>query len=407
MINLKILLLGKGVANNGCERLLKKHNIDYDYLEKNEVQISDYDLIVKSPGIPLDDIVFTKIKGKVITDIELAYRLEKPNLIGVTGSNGKTTVVTMLAHVLKSKYNTIACGNIGYSICDALVDHPNMDFYIVELSSFQLEGVTSVDFMISCILNISLCHIDHHKSFDSYIESKLNICKYQGYNHYFVYNAKEPYFDGIRKKTNAKCIDFSYHSTIHRIYFLNGYIYKGAKKIYRVRKNANKLTIENILACLTIASVLNVDIKSVAKKIRTYKKEKYRLEEIRKCIFNDAKSTNCASTECALESLRNVILICGGYDRSIEINLSKVARDNIEIVLCYGQTKQLVKNYFEKYSIPVLIFDKLKDAVIFALKIKKENTILYSPMFASFDQYKSYIERGLEFEKLINNYYEK
>ena len=177
MINLKILLLGKGVANNGCERLLKKHNIDYDYLEKNEVQISDYDLIVKSPGIPLDDIVFTKINGKVITDIELAYRLEKPNLIGVTGSNGKTTVVTMLEHVLKSKYNTIACGNIGYSICDALVDHPNMDFYIVELSSFQLEGVTSVDFMISCILNISLCHIDHHKSFDSYIESKLNICK--------------------------------------------------------------------------------------------------------------------------------------------------------------------------------------------------------------------------------------
>ena len=150
-----------------------------------------------------------------------------------------------------------------------------------------------------------------------------------------------------------------------------------------------------------------MDIKSVAKKIRTYKKEKYRLEEIRKCIFNDAKSTNCASTECALESLRNVILICGGYDRSIEINLSKVARDNIEIVLCYGQTKQLVKNYFEKYSIPVLIFDKLKDAVLFALKIKKENTILYSPMFASFDQYKSYIERGLEFEKLINNYYEK
>ena len=100
-------------------------------------------------------------------------------------------------------------------------------------------------------------------------------------------------------------------------------------------------------------------------------------------------------------------MICGGYDRSIEINLSKVARDNIEIVLCYGQTKQLVKNYFEKYSIPVLIFDKLKDAVLFALKIKKENTILYSPMFASFDQYKSYIERGLEFEKLINNYYEK
>ena len=106
MINLKILLLGKGVANNGCERVSTKHNIDYDYLEKNEVQISDYDLIVKSPGIPLDDIVFTKIKGKVITDIELAYRLEKPNLIGVTGSNGKTTVVTMLEHVLKSKYNT-------------------------------------------------------------------------------------------------------------------------------------------------------------------------------------------------------------------------------------------------------------------------------------------------------------
>lgn len=402
---MRILLLGKGVANNGCKRLLDKHYIDYDYLEKGELTIYNYDYVVKSPGIPLDDNIFSKIKGKVISDIELCYILEHPFIIGVTGSNGKTSVVSMLGHILSDKYKVCVCGNIGYSVCEAVVEN-KADIYIVELSSFQLETVYSLDCNISLITNISMCHLDHHKTMSSYIESKLNICRYQGFDHYTVYNMDSQYLKNIPRITSSKTIGFSYQSTISRIYCLGDYIYYKNKRIYKLTKDEMlcKHKIENYLAVLTVISLLDINIKRAAKRLKRFKDVEYRLNKIADHIYNDAKSTNCASTNAALHSLSNVHLICGGYNRGMNITIDKENLEKIKYVYAYGDTKNEVKFYFENYNIKCFIFKTLEEAFRSAyIKKEEEDNILYSPMFASFDQYNSYSERGKEFN---NIYYE-
>ena len=196
-----ILLLGKGIANNGCKRLLDKYQIKYDYFNISELETYQYEYIVKSPGISLSDEIFKKLNGKIISDIELGYMITHPNIIGITGSNGKTTVSSMLDYILKNKYNVCLCGNIGYSFCDALVDKPGCDYYIVEMSSFQLEATYELDCVVSAILNVSMCHIDHHKSFEKYLEAKTKITSNQSFNNFVVYNLDDPYLKDIKRKT--------------------------------------------------------------------------------------------------------------------------------------------------------------------------------------------------------------
>lgn len=402
---MKILLLGKGVANNGCKRLLEKHGIEYEYLNPEEIVEAVYDCIVKSPGISLDDAIFLKVKGKIISDIELCYMLEHPFIIGVTGSNGKTTVVSMLGHILSSKFEVVVCGNIGYSVCDAVVDHPDCDIYIVELSSFQLEAVEVLDCNISVILNISLCHLDHHKNLNSYVDAKLNIAKTQGYSHYCVFNMDDVYLKDIPKLILSKPVGFSYRSTISRVYLLNDYIYFKNKRIYKLtRKDLTcKHRIENYLAVLTVVSLLNFNIKRAARLLKSFKDIRYRLTKIDSYVYNDAKSTNCASTMAAINSLNQIHLICGGYDRGMQIQLDVNALMRLTAVYSYGQTAQQVEEYFKEKSIDCWRFTTLEEAITAAYERRKgQEVILYSPMFASFDQYNSYEERGKEFDRIYH-----
>lgn len=400
---MKILLLGKGVANQGCKRLLEKHLIDYDYFNILELTEYDYDYIVKSPGILLDDAVFNKLKGKVISDIELCYILEHPYIIGVTGSNGKTSVVSMLGHILSHKYNVVVCGNIGYSVCDAVVDHPDADIFIVELSSFQLEAIETLDCNISVILNVSMCHLDHHHTMNEYVSAKENLALKQGFNHYTVYNMDNPYIKDLSKRILANPVGFSYRSTISRIYVLNDYIYFKNKRIFRLSKSdlACKHKIENYLAVLTVISLMDFNLKKAAKLLKTFKDIKYRLTKIDTYIYNDAKSTNCGSTIAAIYSLDKVHLICGGYNRGMKITLDVGCLSKIVCVYAYGETKTMVQEYFKNKNIECFTFATLEEALRSAY-IKRDNqeVILYSPMFASFDQYNSYEQRGEEFDKI-------
>ncbi len=399
-------MLGKGIANNGCKRLLDKHLIEYDYLNIQELKELEYDYIVKSPGICLDDEVFQRLKGKVISDIELCYILEHPYIIGVTGSNGKTSVVSMLGHILSYKYDVVVCGNIGYSVCDAVVDHSNADIFIVELSSFQLEAIETLDCNISVILNISLCHLDHHKTLSNYIEAKTNIAKKQGFNHYSIYNMDNPYLKDLSKSILSTPVGFSYRSTISRIYVLNDYIYYKNKRIYKLSRDdlACKHKIENYLAVLTVISLLNFNLKRACKLLKNFREIRYRLTKIDAYTYNDAKSTNCASTVAAINSLNNIHLICGGYDRGMDIYLDVGCLSRLVAVYAYGETRNRVKEYFCERNIECYSFLTLEEALRSAyIKRKDKENILYSPMFASFDQYSSYEERGEEFDKIYFN----
>ena len=213
------------------------------------------------------------------------------------------------------------------------------------------------------------------------------------------------------KNSEATKITYSLFNKTATAYFHKGNFYYEKQKIFNVKILNNKTDIfkYDVLAALCVAKLKNIDNKRIIKALKNFKMVKYRLEEVRKNIYNDAKSTNVYSTIGALSEFQNkkVILICGGYDRKEDLVGLDNYLSNIIRVYTYGATKEKVSLYFKKKKIEVYTFDFLKDAVIRSLNDMKDEVILYSPMFASYDQYNSYEERGKEFNHIIDNYFNK
>lgn len=407
MICLKILLLGHGVANDGCKRLLDNDKIPCDYLEIKDVN-ETYDLIVKSPGISLFDPFFVDRKEKIISDIELAYNLRKIYIISITGTNAKTTVSSMINYVLKDTYKTVLCGNIGYSICDAVVDNGSDAIYIVEASSFQLEATTSYEPDISVLLNIFPHHLDHHKTLEHYVNSKLKQCISNSKDKYTIYSLDNPYIKNIRRNNFRNLITFSNIKMTADIYNFDNKIYYKDKIICKLNKKMYESDIINYMAVVGVLKVLNVNIKKYIRKLKTFKPIKYRLEKLSKNIYNDAKSTNQYSTIMAIKNFNNVLLISGGYDRGEILSIQKEILNKIIHVYAYGQTGVKIKTYMDKMKVKCSVYNTLEEAFNEAYSDIKKNTILlYSPMFASYDQYQSYNDRGYEFELLVKSKKEK
>lgn len=404
-VTMKILVLGKGVANDGVVLLLEDEHLEYDYLNLDEVNEYEYDLVVKAPGIRLSESVIEKFlehKIQVITDVELAFMLRKKFYIGVTGSNGKTTTVSLITHILSAKYKVVACGNIGYSVCKALVEHPEADIFVVELSSFQLE-TSKLDFNISVLLNVHPCHLDHHNSYKDYIDSKANLCKFQSSNHFCIYHLDDPILRDIVKSIDAESISFSRSSYLAKCYIHEGYVYNNKKKIIRIEKNLidKPFLLEDVMASIAAVSLVKgITPKVIKDQLKTFEEVEYRLTKINDFIYNDAKSTNPYSTMAALECFEEVELVCGGYDRKENLACLKNALPKLKRVYAYGQTKDKVRTYMEENKVECLTFDSLDEAFTKAYHDRKEEIILFSPMFASFDHFKNYIERGKYFNEI-------
>ncbi len=396
-----IVLLGHGLSNDGVKKVLEEFNQDFDYLELNEVN-RDYKYIVKSPGIMFDLI---KIKGEVISDIELIYRLMPKNIIAVSGTNGKTTIAMLINHFLK---NSIACGNIGYPLGLAMLKQ--YDYYVCELSSFMLEGCKYFKPKIAILSNLWPHHLDHHKSLENYIKAKEMICINQDQNDYLIYDYDSPYLKDIVRKSKAKKYSFSTKSMLADCYLNNHYIYFKNKALI----NLNRLQIsfdhdiKNIMTLCLVMIILNKSFKGFYNKYKKFNKADFRTQYIKNDIINDAKSTNPYSTIAALRNLNKVILICGGYDRGENLKCLLPYLDKISLVICYGASKNKIFDFFNEFNVPVVKCQRLKEAATLSFEHKKkENTILYSPMFASYDQYQSYQERGNEFNQLAFHLYKR
>ncbi len=402
---MKILVLGTGVANDGVVMLLKEEGLDYDYLNIDEVMTFDYQFVVKAPGIPMTEPIiqgFLKKNIRVITDVELAFLLRKKFYIGVTGSNGKTTTVSLIKHILSVKYKTIACGNIGYSLCRALVEHKDAEIFVVELSSFQLEA-SLIDFNISVLLNVHPCHLDHHSSYREYIDSKANLCKNQSSSHYCVYHMDDPILREMVKCISAEQISFSRTSYLAKCYIFDEHIYFQNKKIFKINLSLKEKTffLEDVMAAISAVSLVKgISSKIIREQMKSFEEIEYRLTKINSFIYNDAKSTNPYSTMAALECFDSVELICGGYDRKENLDCLKSSLAKLKRVYAYGQTKGKIEKYMQENNVECLAFNSLDEAFEKAYLDRKEEIILFSPMFASFDGFKNYIERGKYFNEI-------
>ncbi|MGM9970786.1 MAG: UDP-N-acetylmuramoyl-L-alanine--D-glutamate ligase [Anaeroplasmataceae bacterium] len=402
---MKILLLGHGISNNGIKKILDSYHMNYDYLEESELKKYDYDIVIKSPFIPYTNESIIKMLEEgsiVITDFEFVYWLFNRYIISVTGTNGKTTTVSMLKSLL-SDY--ILCGNIGYPIGEAIIENKGSNL-ILEASSFELEGCIKFKPDIAIFLPITSAHLDHHKSFDNYFNSKMkNVCNLNE-NDLVIYPYDDINISNYLINIKALKLSYSLNNKKANIYVDNNYIvYDDFKfNIDDLWSNYNHNILDSMIVVL-VGKYLNKSDDLIKNTLISFKGIKYRLERIKSNIYNDSKSTNIYSTIEALKSLNNISLICGGYEKNDELSDLIPYLSKIKKVYIYGMNKNRLEAFFKINKKEVEIFDNLSDATKKCLNDKYDN-ILFSPMSASYDQYKSYIERGEHFTQIINKYVE-
>ena len=390
------------------------------YFNVDDLPISNYDIIIKSPGIPPTAKLIQKAVEsniEVIGDIELAYRISPTkNIIAITGTNGKTTTTTLVGEILKkNNISTYLAGNIGIGILENITHANPEDVFVVETSSFQLEHTKYFKPRVALILNITPDHINWHGTYDNYINSKLKIFANQDYNDYLVLNYDDEILRKIEAKTNI--IWFSTKRELESGIYLDGKNIIIKYRDYNLEfidygdlRIKGMHNLENVLGSIGISLAMGLDLQLVKEAILDFKGVEHRLEYV--CSFkdvafyNDSKGTNPESTIKAIESFKeNIILIAGGYNKDSEFHkLINNFKGKVKALILLGETKEEIKrvalenNYKEIYLV-----DNMDEAVDLAYKLsEKKDNILLSPACASWDMYKNFEERGIHFKSIVN-----
>ena len=440
IINKKVSVMGAGISGVGASKLAnylganvlltdtnKKLSIKIDkYLKGVEIKLGKLpdetlssDLIIISPGIDFRNTHFKKIHQAnipVISEIEFACWFTKSEIIGITGTNGKSTVASLLHDIIKQKYNkSLLGGNIGVSFSENVLEELKNDYknviHILEISSFQLEKIEYFQPTVSCILNISKDHLNRYDSFEDYYETKFNIIKNNRKNLSIIYNENDSILiKKFKQIKNATPIS-------EYCYIKNNKIFdsKTKKKVID-QDNINLIgphNLENIAVAISASYLFKIPKNIIKKRIKEFKPLKHRLEIINiksKPIFiNDSKGTNIYSTKTAIKSLsKNIILILGGLSNTpLNQNLiiKTTNKKKIEAIVCYGQIGEELSRITKKYKY-TKYFLNFKDAILFSINLATiNNTVLLSPGFKSFDQFSNYEERGNKFKEIVTNYY--
>ena len=367
-----------------------------------------FQLIVKNPGIPYSNPL---VKGAiekgipVITEVELAYEISEAPIIGITGTNGKTTTTTLIYEVLEADgKQPLIAGNIG-TVASGVAEEAKADQTIVmELSSFQLMGTTSFAPQIALITNLYEAHLDYHGDFKSYCEAKSNITMRQTGDDYFVYNADQEEVAAIAKQSPATTIPFSVNKIVDNgAYIEEGFIKFQGEKVIAVADIVlpGKHNLENILATVAICKLKGVSSEAIYKVMTSFTGVEHRLQYVTtingRKFYNDSKATNILAASKALASFEvPTILLAGGLDRGNEFDELIPSLKHVKAVITFGQTAEKIARVAKQAGIEsVQIVDNVTEAVPVAYEMSEEgDCILLSPACASWDQFKTFEERG-------------
>ncbi|MCM8801222.1 MAG: UDP-N-acetylmuramoyl-L-alanine--D-glutamate ligase [Candidatus Omnitrophica bacterium] len=362
---------------------LKSKNIKVELGRHSEDFIKNKDLIVVSPGVPQDAypiVLAEKLNIPVISEIEFAFLLCEGTIIAITGTNGKTTLTTLVGNLLnKVKRNCFICGNIGNPFSAEVRNIKESDFVSLEVSSFQLERIKTFKPKIAVILNFSCNHLDRYRNMEEYLNAKKRIFMNQDETDYLVLNEDDPVVKDLAKETKAKVVFF------------------------KEKDNLNS----NYSALLAIGSILKIDKDICLQLIREFKGIEHRLEFVKELnhinFINDSKSTTVESTLWALRNIEEpVILIAGGKDKGIDYQpILALAKNKIKKTILIGEAKDKIEKVL-KDSVVVQKALTLEEAVEEAYRSAVPgDCVLLSPMCASFDMFKDYEERGRAFKKAV------
>lgn len=401
---------------------LNKRNIEFEEGQHSEEKILAADIIIKSPGIPDKAPIIKKIKEKqieIISEIEFAYRFTKAKIIAITGSNGKTTTTSLVYHILKNAgLNVGLGGNIGDSFAKQVAEE-DKEYFVLEISSFQLDNCTTFKPHIAILTNITEDHLDRYDyKFENYISSKFSIAKNQTEEDFFIYciddEVSKKYLNQFNIK--AKLIPFSYYQKLEE----GGYV-EDKNLIININKNkftmpTNELALQGIhntynsLAAGIGAKLFNVRNEKIRDSFQDFKSLEHRLEFVATVkgvdFINDSKATNVNSTWYALESMiKPTVLILGGVDKGNDYTLIKdLVKEKVKAIICLGKDNEALHQAFANEVGYIVDTQSMEQAVNMAYNIaEKEEVVLLSPCCASFDLFENYEDRGRQFKRNVLN----
>lgn len=424
-LNLKgknVLVYGMGISGQAAAKLLHDNGAcvsiyddeerfasSFTY-EKNPM-MKKYDLVVASPGIKVlgNALIshFIMTKTKIISELDLGFLFCKGKVLAITGTNGKTTVTSLVGEIFKKAgKTTFVCGNIGLPISSIAPKTDENSVVVCEVSNFQLELSSYFSAHQVCILNLAPDHIDRHGSYEEYLRVKKKILT--GKKQKIILN----YDDEITSKLiiNKKTTFFSKKILNKGTFIKNNAIYFNKYKIIPLSEIPlfGEKNLENVLASVTMAVLQKIKPNIIRETVREFKAPSHRLEYLGEIngasIFDDSKATNIASTLGAIESLgdRGLVLLLGGLNKDFKFDEIFIRGWEFEKVICFGDAGQEIFDCASKYGYSPLLFSTMKQATHYAKSIAEEGMkILLSPSCASFDEFSSYAVRGQTFKEIM------
>lgn len=380
----------------------------------------DFDFVVKNPGINYHKPFILRLKERgipVYTEIELAFMVSQPqNYIAVTGTNGKTTTVTLIYEILKQAGRKVGlAGNVGTPLCSLvleydLLNHSGYDI-VLEMSNFQLLDIDTFHPHISTIINLTPDHLDYMASLDEYYASKTRIYKNQDQNDYYLINKDDStvldYLD--QYKVPAKTLSFSLEDEADCMIKNDSIYYQGDHIIdLKDIKLVGKHNVQNMMVAIMACSLSNVDIKTIHDTLVSFTGVEHRIEFVREYqavkYYNDSKATNTDAAIIALKAFEKpVILLMGGHEKGLDLEEMSHYQKQIKHLICFGEAKDRFAS--EMHCDSTYVVEHMKDAIIKAKEIAKSGDIvLLSPSTSSYDEFTGYEQRGRVFKDIVNEF---
>ena len=415
----EVFLSDIGKIMEKYKNVLINNAIEWEEEKHSEKRFFEADIIIKSPGIPdtiplIQDL--KKASVPIISEIEFAARYTDAKIIGITGSNGKTTTTLLVGHMLKKAgLNVGIAGNVGDSFA-LQVANESHDFYVLELSSFQLDGIDNFKPHIAILLNITPDHLDRYANkMENYIQSKMRITMNQTSEDFLIYCSDDNNIT-MNLKTQAQCMPFSIKENQEKGAFLNNDEIEININQESFNMNIQQLALQgkhniyNSMAAAISARILDLNKDLIRESLIDFKNVEHRLERVIKVhgieFINDSKATNVNSTWYALESMtKDTIWIVGGVDKGNDYSsLIPLLKQKVKAIICLGENVDSIKEAFKNLDIDMLFASSMEEAVNQSYEhANKGDAVLLSPACASFDLFENYEHRGHEFKSSVKS----
>ena len=416
-----VFLSDKGKIKQNYKDVLIHNEIEFEDEQHTESKILNADVVMKSPGIP-DKVPLVKAIRKqgiqVVSEIEFAAQFTNATIIGITGSNGKTTTATLTHHILKQELQVGLGGNIGKSFAQQVLesDYPN---YVLEISSFQLDDIIDFKPQIAVLLNITPDHLDRYDyKFENYVASKFRIVLNQTKEDYLIYDADDEVINSWLKShpIQSTLLPFSLTKHIENGAYLDNDQIKITVDNNQITMSTTNLALEgkhnikNQMAASTVAHLLKIRKQTIRESLENFQGVEHRLEQVLKInkvqYINDSKATNVNATYFALESMDGpTVWIVGGVDKGNDYKeLYPFINEKVKAIICLGVDNEKLLNTFGKMVDTIVETQNMSEAVNYAYRLAESgDSVLLSPACASFDLFENYEDRGRQFKDAVRN----